>query len=89
MQNSTCSVCLNNFEIDKCIPHMMPSCGHSICIDCLGNIIEKSEEAENIPCPICKKPNISNNNTENFPKNYSLTELLRLTEENNSICKKH
>jgi hypothetical protein len=35
-----CQICSENYDDDKRTPHILPSCGHTLCAFCIQNIFE-------------------------------------------------
>ena len=49
-----CELCLNSWNSDYRIPKILP-CGHTFCLRCLYNIIDKHKKEEIFRCPNCKR----------------------------------
>ena len=64
--------CLNGFDSSIHTPRILIKCGHTICEQCIMDIVLDDKEAV-----ICPDWNTSNEATshENFPKNYALIQL--------------
>lgn len=61
-----CPVCLDVYKD----PRMLTSCGHSVCADCLEELINASSSRISVKCPKCRE--WSRVPLSGFPKNYDL-----------------
>lgn len=65
-----CQGCSKNFNNGFNSPHLLPSCGHSVCMSC----IKAKFALQQMVCPICGKISCAKNQTD-FPKNIALLEV--------------
>jgi hypothetical protein len=83
----SCPVCSTHFDSSSHEPRFFPSCGHNLCVSCLGNLLKNVTDT--IPCPCCQADvKIKKKNIAYFPKNWPLISLI---EKRNSqqICQTH
>ncbi len=69
MDVNTCPVCFTVMSSTQ-EPHILPSCGHTICIVCLNKILRDARE-----CPLCRK-RFEKTDLDHFPKNYQIISSL-------------
>ena len=81
-----CPVCLHPFDATQHIPKVFPSCGHTICQDCLAQVLKSESEPK---CPLDKlKFGRDFRKIEAFPTNFLGKELLEMKGRWNS-CESH
>lgn len=78
-----CPVCAHEYLESSKPPLVLPSCGHTVCEQCLQQIVEHFTV---IKCPVCRTLNFKE--VENLPINYALLELAGLREVREQ-CAKH
>jgi len=82
----TCPICLSHFDNRQHIPKIIPSCGHSVCLPCLQQLLQ---EVYNPCCPLDKKPfTWEFNGIDSFPTNYLQRDLSKESGEYD-ICSAH
>ncbi len=70
-----CPVCLHPFDAGQHIPKVFPACGHTICQECLAQVLKTDEPK----CPMDKlKFGRDFRKVEAFPTNYLGKELLEI-----------
>ena len=78
MSNLTCQSCKNDYTLSSRTPRLFPNCGHTICSECIQELIDESEDVircpeDNMECQFFnKKVGISC-----FPLNFALYRLLK------------
>ena len=81
-ESCSCSICMEPFQTSgPKVPHLLPSCGHSFCKECLVNMIkyapQKAEGGVTIVCPLRCKPELHIvNGLESLPRNWAIVQLL-------------
>ena len=73
--NKKCKLCLNEFNTER-IPKVL-KCGDSICLNCVkkSNNNHKTENIDEILCPLCKKPH--KENIDSIPLNKLIMKLIK------------
>ena len=82
----TCPVCYSRYNQTKCLPRMLPKCGHTLCSYCLQAIIQEETARK---CPLDKTLfSPEQVSVDDFPTNYT---VLHLVEESQKweICPDH
>ena len=70
-----CIICTEEFDSNLMSPRISPTdCGHTICENCVKNILKTNSAV--FTCPICKKKH-QNPKLQDFPKNFSLIQLIQ------------
>lgn len=73
-----CPICFETFDDAARLPRILPDCGHSLCTDCLQNLIKNVASRDHLCCPKDRtpfrrfKPSAG---LKYFPKNYPLLSL--------------
>jgi len=81
----TCPVCLHSFDVDSHLPKIFPTCGHTVCKECLIQVLEMDHPQ----CPLDKLRFDSQfRSIEAFPTNFLGKDLLEI-EGTWSRCKIH
>jgi len=84
-EDTTCSVCFSEFDTQNHIPKILPSCGHSICSECLTAILKD----RNPRCPLDKSTfDAKYKRIDDFPKNFLALNLLE-TQQKQTRCPVH
>jgi len=80
-----CPVCLTPFDADKHIPKISPACGHTVCKECLIQVLEMDTPK----CPLDKlKFSRDFRTIDTFPTNFLGKDLLEM-EGKWGICESH
>jgi len=74
-----CHNCSNKYDLAYFIPHILPSCYHNICSDCIYKGLDKNQGY--IICGKCGTPNSGTKITD-FPKSH---EIIRELENSSTI----
>lgn len=93
-----CPICFECFDNEKKLPRTLPDCGHTLCNDCLKNLLKNVTSREHLCCPNDRIPFRrfkTSLGLKYFPKNYSLIQLyekkrtkMELLKENR-FCSEH
>lgn len=79
-----CPRCLHEFDSQEHVPHMIPSCGHTICSLCVQSFLDSPETLNEFICPEDKVPiQIQGKDLNSFPKNVI---LIRLVERKRTLA---
>ncbi|EFO92004.1 hypothetical protein CRE_10627 [Caenorhabditis remanei] len=79
-----CTICLVEYSITR-IPRMLRGCGHTICEECAGQLLERGTSkpfntyyiaSRSIRCPFCRENTVLQGTVEHMPKNYALMEII-------------
>jgi len=82
----SCPICYSEFDDVEHIPRVIPSCGHTLCLNCLRIILQNDETKK---CPLDQKKFESYQETEeNFPINYTVKNIIEKI-VSHGICKEH
>jgi len=81
----TCPTCELKFDRTEHLPKFLPDCGHTICEECLSEILESKKFPK---CPECKIPfsSILVENPQLFRTNLALQQIIEIQEDR---CEKH
>jgi hypothetical protein len=87
-----CPVCMNHYDLQEHQPRILPSCGHSLCENCITSLVgrapseindlelsfESDHSPETISCPICKSKTTTRRSGiyKTLPINYALKDSL-------------
>ncbi|CAL2035770.1 unnamed protein product [Caenorhabditis brenneri] len=72
----SCNMCSAPYtETGIHIPRIIKECGHSVCEQCVDNLLKLKTE-NFITCPFCQKVTIVNGSAETLPKNFALLEQI-------------
>jgi len=83
----SCPICLKPYNAEKNQPHIIPTCGHTLCLGCLQTIINGSQNI--LKCPECKSQTMLTKGDESmFPRNYALMKQLE-KKINKDFCNEH
>lgn len=64
--SKSCSICWDEFAAPKNL-----KCGHTFCLPCLKGYQKKSENREEIKCPLCRQTQkVPNGCLDKLPDNY-------------------
>ncbi|EGT46257.1 hypothetical protein CAEBREN_25805 [Caenorhabditis brenneri] len=70
----SCNICSVPYtETGTHTPRLIKECGHTICEQCVGKLLNAKHENLLI-CPFCQKPTIVNGPAGTLPKNFALLE---------------
>lgn len=74
----SCAVCMCSYdcELQLRIPHILPGCGHTFCLDCVERLVTRatSADAEEFACPTC---NHRVSTSVECPTNWALKSTIR------------
>ena len=75
-ETPTCDICLMEYDV----PRMLP-CGHSFCSGAQSQCLQELLKAENPECPYrCEKStNLVDKTIDDFPRNFAITGLARVS----------
>jgi len=80
-----CPICLIRFDSKERTPRNI-GCGHTVCEECLKNLIDRNMQN----CPICRKVLEKRKAISTYPKSYALMELIEQkkneVEKSSLIC---
>jgi len=71
-EHLVCYACSHEYDYDNYIPRLIPSCRHSLCSNCLENLLSQPEPHL---CPIDGKPLSATKQLQAFPINIPLKEM--------------
>ncbi|KAF1762971.1 hypothetical protein GCK72_011236 [Caenorhabditis remanei] len=60
---------------ESIIPRMLSQCGHTICEECVGNML-KTRNNQFVSCPFCQRATLVNGPANLLPKNFALLEVM-------------
>ncbi|EDO33043.1 predicted protein, partial [Nematostella vectensis] len=67
----SCPVCLEVFEE----PLVLPSCGHSVCLQCLQNMTKRNPPS--LLCPVCRSESVlGENGLKSLAVNIGIVKIL-------------
>ncbi len=70
-----CPICTTEYDHERNEPRIIPNCGHSVCLNCLMQILK--DFSSSFKCPLCNRYlQIKRITPETFPKNYLALNLL-------------
>ena len=74
----TCGTCLCMYDGVEHNPKLLP-CSHTVCISCLGRIIDASRDSTQFRCPICRETiALPRGGAVSFPPSFIVNQLLDL-----------
>ena len=77
----TCSICLMYYNNMIRKPKSFP-CQHSVCMECLQDLIDKHAEHGHFPCPMCREEvQVPSEGVEGFVTNLGLLSMVDVLEE--------
>ena len=85
-----CQVCYEEFEDNGVhVPRILP-CGHSMCHNCVGRLIQRNK----LECPDCRMKHEAKNKEKSFPRNkHILVQMSRRTSKPGHVqpekCREH
>jgi uncharacterized CHY-type Zn-finger protein len=71
----TCDRCHNPFDEDQHLPTILPDCAHTLCSDCVQEVVENEDEEQRC-CNMCETPIHPSRVAEDFKINFKLLSLL-------------
>lgn len=73
----SCDRCHSAFDEDQHLPTILPDCAHTVCANCVQEIIEEPEEDQRC-CNMCQTKIDENRGAEDFKVNFKLLSLINL-----------
>ncbi|KAF1763053.1 hypothetical protein GCK72_011318 [Caenorhabditis remanei] len=79
-----CTICLVEYSTTR-TPRMLTGCGHTICEECAGQLLERGTSkpfnayyiaSRSIRCPFCRENTVLQGTVQQMPKNYALMEII-------------
>ena len=79
-----CSSCQSAFNQDKCLPKLLPRCGHSLCLEC----IKANMKSDHIDCLQCGTMNFCSD-VDKLPTNQAILSILTSRGRGSAFCRVH
>lgn len=73
-----CPICFSSYQlINKRLPRILTSCGHTLCSNCLQELITRTKDhfCKEFHCPICRHY-YNQLDVESYPRNYALIDFI-------------
>ena len=85
-ESLTCPVCYTAYDKTVHLPKNLPSCGHTLCVHCLANILKQSDPK----CPLDNRVFSQDQTSLNsFPTNSVVSHLIEEILGDEELCKIH
>ncbi|CAL2035412.1 unnamed protein product [Caenorhabditis brenneri] len=72
-----CNVCYLGYSKQR-VPKLLKDCGHSVCEDCAGRILQKQWYKTDLSCPFCQTKTFVNWSAKNLITNYEVLSLVMI-----------
>jgi hypothetical protein len=72
-KESNCGLCRSTYDAKLNQPRLIPVCGHTICTECVRNMLERISIRGTFVCPFDRKEyRLEDKSLDSFPANYEL-----------------
>ena len=84
-----CGICYEKYDLKTRLPRILPHCGHTLCSDCINNIISSGQQTT-FTCPFDKTDvPFSVYSLNQFPPNFQLKTVIEARPPPQVYCQEH